>query len=112
MSHFNHDSSREQQRLRHMLRQAMQNCDELVVEFDYEDAKGNSSRRVVSPIRFVGADRMLGLCLSREEPRQFCLSRCRGVSVRAANDYVMPVPMSEPQLATPSHEPAELPTSG
>ncbi|MBX3419571.1 MAG: hypothetical protein KF851_18355 [Pirellulaceae bacterium] len=89
----------------------MQNCDELVVEFDYEDAKGNSSHRVVSPIRFVGADRMLGLCLSREEPRQFYLSRCRSVSVRSANDYVMPVPMRESLSPPPSHEPAELPAS-
>ena len=73
--------------------QAMQNHDELVVEFLYRDAKGNKTRRVVSPIRFLAGGRFLGLCLSREEPRQFYLDRCEGVETKPAGNYLMPVPM-------------------
>ena len=73
--------------------QAMQNHDELVVEFLYRDAKGNKTRRVVSPIRFLAGGRFLGLCLSREEPRQFYLDRCEGLETKPACNYLMPVPM-------------------
>jgi len=73
--------------------QAMQNQDELVVEFLYSDSKGNRSRRVVSPIRFLPNGRFLGLCLSREEPRQFYMNRCQEVKLRRAENYLMPVVM-------------------
>ncbi|MDG1874173.1 MAG: hypothetical protein P8J27_09695 [Mariniblastus sp.] len=69
----------------------MQCYDDWVVEFNYQDSKGNQSKRVVSPIRFVGGDRFLGLCLTREEPRQFRLDRCNDVTLKPAWDYVMPV---------------------
>jgi predicted DNA-binding transcriptional regulator YafY len=67
--------------------------DDLVVEFDYADAKGVATHRVVSPIRFLGGNRFLGLCLSREEPRQFYLDRCSGVRLARACDFLMPVGM-------------------
>lgn len=69
----------------------MQCHDDWVIEFTYQDSKGNQSKRVVSPIRFLGGDRFLGLCLSREEPRQFRLDRCDHVTLKPAWDYVMPV---------------------
>ncbi len=69
-------------------------ADDLVVEFDYCDAKGAKTRRVVSPIRFLGQDRFLALCLSREEPRQFYLERCQNVRLARAADYLMPVAMA------------------
>lgn len=72
----------------------MQNPDELVVLFNYLDSKGNSTRRVVSPIRFLGNDRFLGLCLSREEPRQFYIQRCDDIRINQAANFVMPVPMA------------------
>ncbi len=53
--------------MRQMIYQAMRQCDDLVVEFDYTDANGVATHRVVSPIRFLGGDRFLALCLSREE---------------------------------------------
>lgn len=81
-------------RSRELMRRAMQNSDDLVIEFDYADSKGEQTHRVVSPIRFLGTDRMLGLCLSREEPRQFYLIRCQGVQLKRAEDYLMPVPMT------------------
>ncbi len=93
MSHFHQDPTREPIRARQLVRLAMLDADERVIEFDYEDAQGNISRRVASPIRFLGNDRFLALCLCREEPRQFHLSRCRAVQLRSANDYVMPVPI-------------------
>ena len=37
-----------------ILRQAMSDCDNYVIEMDYDDAKGNRTHRIVSPIRFIG----------------------------------------------------------
>lgn len=71
----------------------MHDHDELVVEFEYCDSKGVRTRRVVSPIRFLANNRFLGLCLSREEPRQFYLERCENIRLKKACEYLMPVPM-------------------
>ena len=54
-----------------ILRRAMQDSDRYVIEMDYADAKGNRTHRFVSPIRFMGSYRFLGLCLCREQPRQY-----------------------------------------
>lgn len=75
------------------LRKAMQSPEDMVVELQYEDSKGQRTRRVVSPIRFLDKNRFLGLCLCRCEPRQFWLRRCAEVSLKQAADYVMPVPI-------------------
>jgi len=69
----------------------MQDHDRLVVEFEYCDSKGVRTHRVVSPVRFLGTNRFLGLCLSREEPRQFYLERCENIQLKKACDYLMPV---------------------
>jgi predicted DNA-binding transcriptional regulator YafY len=75
-----------------MIYRAIHQSDNLVVTFDYCDTYLNVTHRVVSPIRFVDKDRFLALCLSREEPRQFYLDRCRNLA--AAEDFVMPVAMA------------------
>ncbi len=93
MSHFVTDAKRENLRTRQVLRQALQNTDDWVIEFEYLDSKGVRSHRVVSPIRFVSGDRFLGLCLSREEPRQFYLSGCSNAELQSAGNYLMPIPM-------------------
>jgi hypothetical protein len=54
-----------------------------------------ATHRVVSPIRFLGRDRFLALCLSREEPRQFYLDRCRNMRPAQAADFLMPVSMAD-----------------
>ncbi len=74
-------------------------ADDYVLEFHYRDSKGNESIRVVSPIRLLGGNRFLGLCLSREEPRQFYIERCAKLAVRPAHEYVMPVPIRELAVA-------------
>lgn len=79
--------------MRQILRRAMQQPDDLVILLDYTDSKGNESRRVVSPIRFLARDRFLALCLCREEPRQFHLERCRNAKLGRASDVMMPMPM-------------------
>ena len=79
--------------MRQFIFRAMHQSDDLVVVFDYCDANGVSTRRVVSPIRFLGRDRFLGLCLSREEPRQFYLERCGNLRLDRAGNYLMPVAM-------------------
>ena len=80
--------------LRQMILYAAHRSDEFVVQFDYCDAKGQTTRRVVSPVRLVGSDRFLGLCLCREEPRQFYLNRCSEMRLLSASDVLMPMPMS------------------
>ena len=80
--------------MRQLIYRAMHQPDDLVVEFDYTDAKGNNTHRVVSPIRFLGRERFLALCLSREEPRQFYLERCRNLRSARAADFLMPVEMA------------------
>ena len=80
--------------MRQLIFRAMHQSDDLVVTFDYCDAHGVTTHRVVSPIRFLGQDRFLALCLSREEPRQFYLERCQNVRLAAAAEFVMPVAMA------------------
>ena len=80
--------------MRQLISRAMHQADDLVVTFDYCDAKGVTTRRVVSPIRFLGPDRFLALCLSREEPRQFYLDRCRNLRLAPAVEFLMPVELA------------------
>ena len=74
-----------------IINKSMQCYDDWVIEFTYRDSKGVESKRVVSPIRFVDANRFLALCLCREEPRQFRMDRCNNVTLKPAWDYVMPL---------------------
>ena len=76
-----------------LIRKAMGNSDDFVVAIDYTDAQGEVSRRVVSPIRFLGNRRFLALCLCREEPRQFYLKRCSNVQLLKASEVMMPMPI-------------------
>lgn len=78
-----------------MLRRAMIDSETYVIEMTYRDQKGNRTRRIVSPIRFVGRDRFLGLCLCREEPRQFYMDRCEDVRLIPSVEVIMPMPMQE-----------------
>ena len=78
-----------------LIARAIQQSEDLVVVFDYLDSKGVASRRVVSPYRFLGDSHFMGLCLTREEPRQFQISRCRNVRIDLAVNYVMPVMFEE-----------------
>jgi predicted DNA-binding transcriptional regulator YafY len=72
---------------------AMQQSDDLVVTLDYLDSKGQITRRVVSPIRFMASDRFLALCLCRGEPRQFQIDRCSNLRLARAADFIIPVEM-------------------
>lgn len=76
-----------------MISRAMRGSDDYVVELQYVDSKGERSRRVVSPIRFLGPRRFLALCLCREEPRQFYLDRCSDVRLLPAGEVLMPMPI-------------------
>jgi predicted DNA-binding transcriptional regulator YafY len=80
--------------MRELLSAAMQQPDDVVIQLDYEDSKGRKTTRVVSPIRFLAQGRFLGLCLCRCEPRQFYLQRCSNLQLKAAEDYLMPVPIT------------------
>lgn len=77
-----------------LIRRAMADCDHFVIEMDYADASGKRTHRVISPIRRAGRNRLLALCLCREEPRQFQLDRCTNIRLLAADQVVMPVPIT------------------
>ncbi len=79
-----------------LLLKAMSQSDRFVVALDYVDAKGEQTRRVVSPIRFLKEGRFLALCLCREEPRQFHLDRCSNLSLQRSEDVLMPMAMPTP----------------
>jgi predicted DNA-binding transcriptional regulator YafY len=79
--------------MRQLIQRALRQADDLVLVFDYCDSKGAVTRRVVSPVRFLAGGRFLALCLSREEPRQFYLSRCQNMQLDWAANFVMPVPL-------------------
>ena len=81
-------------KMNQILRKAMQRADDYVIEMDYSDAMGNRTHRIVSPIRFMGSRCFLGLCLCREQPRQFQLSRCKNLKLIRADQVLMPVPMA------------------
>lgn len=78
-----------------MLKQAMADSDNFVIEMEYDDAKGRRTKRIVSPIRFMGSYRFLGLCLCREQPRQFQLARCRNIRLIPAHQVSMPMPIQQ-----------------
>ncbi len=76
-----------------MIERVAMQTEDLVLVVDYQGKDQKITRRVVSPIRFLGDDRFLALCLCREEPRQFCLARCSNLRIDLATNYVMPVEM-------------------
>lgn len=78
-----------------LIRQAMQDPEGVVIEMRYRDSFGHCTRRVVSPIRFVGETQFLALCLCREEPRRFMLDRCHAVRIVASADVLMPIEIQE-----------------
>ena len=79
--------------MRQQIRRAMSDPDSLVLTFEYTDRRGQQTRRVVSPVRFVTSGRFLALCLSREEPRMFQMERMKNVRLARAHEFLMPVPM-------------------
>jgi len=83
--------------MRSLIQRALRQADDLVLVFDYRDSKGALTRRVVSPVRMLAGERLLALCLSREEPRQFYLNRCENMRLDWAANFVMPVPIVEVQ---------------
>jgi predicted DNA-binding transcriptional regulator YafY len=79
--------------IQNLINKAMRSPDDLVISMEYVDSEGVKSRRIVSPIRFMGPRRFLALCLCREEPRQFVLQRCHDVTLMPAAEVMMPVAM-------------------
>ncbi len=79
--------------MRSKISRAMQDVDRLVVQFSYRDCKGVLSKESSARFDFLPNGRFLGLCLSREEPRQFYLNRCEQIEIKPAEDYLMPVPL-------------------
>jgi len=75
---------------RRAIHRAMHDSDAWVVELEYVDRKKKRTRRLVSPIRFLDRDRILTLCLCRQEPRQFSLKQCHSVRLIPAAEVMMP----------------------
>jgi len=77
------------------LARAMREPDSWVVVMRYLDSSGSMTERCVSPIRFIGQHSMLALCLCREEPRRFELSKCGNVRLVSSDDVLMPVAIKQ-----------------
>ncbi|MFO7902327.1 MAG: hypothetical protein R6U98_06695 [Pirellulaceae bacterium] len=63
--------------MKHTVQRAMHQPDDLVIEFDYRDAKGTTTHRVVSPIRFLDPGRLAdpGHKETRGERSAWCSER-------------------------------------
>ncbi len=72
---------------------AMTAPEDWAIKLKYKDKSGKSTTRFVSPIRFLQSDRFLGLCLCREEPRQFYFRQCESIELVPAASLVMPMPI-------------------
>ena len=72
---------------------AMSLPDEWVVEIEYKDRLGQTTKRTISPLKWIRKDHFLALCAGREEPRQFYLDRCVTVKLRPSCDLLMPEPV-------------------
>lgn len=70
---------------------AMQAQDDWVLSIVYTTRDGTRTRRIVSPIRFIGQDKFEALCLCREEPRHFIFVQCEDVHLVHASEVLMPV---------------------
>lgn len=68
---------------------AMRRSDYWCLAIRYQDAKGTSTERKISPIRWRSAGVLIALCLGRAEPRQFDVSRITDVRLVRAADVLM-----------------------
>lgn len=89
--------------LKNLIARAIRDPDNLAVLVRYRSADGELTDRAVSPIRFVGQEKFLALCLCREEPRLFHLSRCQRVRIVPAYDLLMPVEIVRIQEVSRGH---------
>jgi predicted DNA-binding transcriptional regulator YafY len=79
------------ERKRAMVCRVIQRSETLILWFRYRDAKGNQTKRAVSPYQMLGDNRFRGLCLVREESRQFDLRRCEELQIGLSSDVLMPI---------------------
>lgn len=79
------------ERKRSMVAKVIQRSDSFVLWFRYRDTKGNATKRAVSPYRLYGDDRFVGLCLVREQARQFDLRRCENLQIGLSSEVLMPI---------------------
>lgn len=80
-------------KIRGLITRAARESDRYVLEIQYEDRFKDVTTRTISPIRFVGRDAVLALCLSREDVRQFALSKIKSAKLKDASDALMPEPI-------------------
>lgn len=70
---------------------AMRNPDEHSAEIEYRDQWGDCTKRIVSPIRWLGSRKaFLALCTGREEPRRFETHRVLSAKLISSADVMMP----------------------
>lgn len=74
-----------------IVNRAMDDPDSWVLRVMYESKDGEITDRIVSPIRFIGDGGFLALCLCREEPRMFYLTRCKAFRLVPVHEVLMPV---------------------
>lgn len=71
---------------------AMSNPDRWVIRFRYLNARGESTCRMASPVRWSrSGDAFVALCLCREECRTFRVDRCSDMEMVESDKVLMPV---------------------
>lgn len=85
----------ESARIKSAVATAMRESDTLALQIVYLDRDGCRTRRYVSPIRFVGPEKFLALCLSRESPRIFELEYCSQVQFVPTVSLQMPTKIEQ-----------------
>ena len=77
----------------------MKNPDNFVMQIIYESSKGETTKRVISPVKYgPNKETIFALCLAREEVRQFRLDGIRFVRVINANKVLMPIQIENVHL--------------
>ncbi|MEM9588987.1 MAG: hypothetical protein AAGA03_17030 [Planctomycetota bacterium] len=74
--------------MRKQLRRAL-DADRWVCRVRYQSSTGEITERIVSPIRLTD-DRVLALCLGREEPRWFAIASIQRIELVPASEVQMP----------------------
>lgn len=73
------------------INKAMLAPDDFVLEINYTDQREIVTKRTISPIKYLSDKSILALCLGRETPRRFDLSRISGMKLIDARTVLMPV---------------------
>ena len=90
-------SCRQTNRMKKQIQVAIQDPERYSLHFIYI-SNNKVSIRAVSPYGWQGGNRFIGLCLSRQDPRSFCLDQILKLSLVRSSEIRMPFPLTEVEV--------------